>query len=88
MVLFIKFFNTFHEYLIQYSLNSGGTKDHLRKKVKYLVLPEIVSPDRQQTNNILNAVYIPYKVKHHSHYMHISVGMKLRLLPTLNCPVI
>ena len=30
-VLFIKNWNNFHEYLIQHSLKSGGTKDHFRQ---------------------------------------------------------
>ena len=28
---FIKIWNNFHEYLIQHSLKSGGTKDHFRR---------------------------------------------------------
>jgi len=30
VVLYIKNLNTFHEYLIQHSLKSGGTKYHVR----------------------------------------------------------
>ena len=36
VVLFIKDLNNFHEYLMQHSLKSWGTRDHFRQ-VKYLV---------------------------------------------------
>jgi hypothetical protein len=36
--------NNFHEYLIQHSLKSGGTKDHIRQE-KYLVPPLFGRPE-------------------------------------------
>ena len=36
--------NNFHDYLIQHSLKSGGTKDHIRQE-KYLVPPLFGRPE-------------------------------------------